>query len=258
LSIRATTPNSKICLITNDVLDEKTASAFDNIIEIPWDDDAKNSQWKIENRWKIYHACPYENTIVLDTDMLVLEDITRWWNYLQDRDLFFTSKVLTYRGDNVTSVAYRKAFNVHNLPNIYSGFHYFKKTDETKYFFKWLEIVMNNWELFYGQFAGGKYFQKTPSIDVSAAIVTKILGLEEKITNNRIDYPTFVHMKTHCQDWTPLSERWQDAVGVYLNNDLELKIGNYRQQGIFHYTENDFLTDNIIKIYETYLGIADD
>jgi hypothetical protein len=259
LSIRATTPNSKICLITNDTLDEKTASVFDNIIEIPWNDDAKDSEWKIENRWKIYHACPYENTIVLDTDMLVLEDMTRWWNYLQDRDLFFTSKVLTYRGEEVTSVAYRKAFNVHKLPNIYSGFHYFKKTDETKYFFKWLEIVMNNWELFYGQFAGGKYFQKTPSIDLSAAIVTKILGLEEKITNKRIDYPTFVHMKTHCQNWkTSFSERWQDTVGVYLNNDLELKIGNYRQQGIFHYTEDDFLTDNIVKIYETYLGVADD
>lgn len=259
LSIKATNPNSKICLVTNNKLDKKTASVFDDIVEIPWDDAAEHSTWKIENRWKIYHACPYESTIVLDTDMLVLEDISRWWNWLQEKDLFFTSNVLTYRGDKVSSVYYRKAFKVHDLPNVYAGLHYFKKSENAKVFFKWLEIVMNNWELFYGQFAGGKYFQKTPSIDLSSAIVTKILGLEETITNKNIDYPTFTHMKLHCQNWEkPMSDKWQDLVSVYLNDDLDLKVGNYRQFGIFHYTENDFLTDEIIETYEKRLDMQHD
>jgi len=255
LSIRATNPDSKICLITNDTVDEKYIKVFDDIVPIPWDDQAAASDWKVENRWKIYHACPYKQTIVLDTDMLVLEDISHWWDFLQNRKVFFTTNVLTYRADPVTSVYYRKAFKNHDLPDVYAGFHYFEKSEEAHTFFKWLEIVMNNWELFYGQFAGGKYFQKWPSVDVSAAIVIKILGVEDLITSSTTSFPNFVHMKTHCQDWKMfVTERWQDKVGVYLDRNLNLTIGNYKQSGIFHYTEKDFVTNDIIKIYERSLN----
>jgi|AntAceMinimDraft_11_1070367.scaffolds.fasta_scaffold01895_9 hypothetical protein len=255
MSIRATNPGSKICLITDTMLDKKTASVFDDIVDIPWNDQAASSEWKIENRWKIYHATPYDQTIVLDTDMLVLDNIATWWNLLQSKDVYFTTNALTYRGDPVTSIYYRKAFKNHELPNLYAGFHYFKKNDNAHVFFKWLEIVMNNWELFYGQFAGGKYFQQWPSVDVSAAIVTKILDMEDAVTS-QTSFPNFVHMKTHCQDWkTFVTDKWQDKVKVYLDNNLTLKIGNYKQSGIFHYTEKDFVTDDIIKIYEDYLGV---
>lgn len=253
LSIRATNPNSKICLITDATLDHKTSNVFDHIIDIPWNDQAINSEWKVENRWKIYHATPYDETIVLDTDMLVLDDISHWWKFLQTKDLFFTTNVLTYRGDTVSSIYYRKAFVNHQLPNLYAGFHYFKKSQLAHEFYTWLELVMNNWELFYGQYAGGKHFQKWPSVDVSAAIVTKILDLEDEVTS-KTSFPNFVHMKNRCQDWKLyVTERWQDKVGVYLDKNLNLKIGNYKQNGIFHYTEKDFVTDDIITLYEEYL-----
>jgi len=253
LSIRATNPNSKICLITNETLDSKTSSVFDDIVDIPWNDQASDSEWKVENRWKIYHATPYTKTIVLDTDMLVLDNISTWWKHLETKKIFFTTNVLDYRGNPVTSVYYRKAFKNHSLPNLYAGFHYFEKSDEAHEFYKLLELVMNNWELFYGQYAGGKYFQKFPSVDVSAAIAAKILGCTGNITT-KTSYPNFVHMKTHVQGWKEIvTERWQDKVGVYLNSELQLKIGNYRQSGIFHYTEKDFVTDEIINTYEEYL-----
>ena len=255
LSIRATNPNSKICLITNNTVDKQYSVVFDDIVNIPWEDSSQSTEWKVENRWKIYHATPYDRTIVLDTDMLVLENIEHWWNFLKNYKIFFTTNVKTYRGTPLTSVYYRKAFRNHQLPNLYSGFHYFEKSDEAHNFYKWLEFVMNNWELFYGQYAGGNYFQKFASVDVSAAIVTKILDCEEHITS-KATYPYFTHMKTHAQDWTILtSERWQDKVGVYLDKDLDLKIGNYKQNGVFHYTEKDFVTDDVIKIYERYLNV---
>lgn len=257
LSIRATNPNSKICLITNDELDSKTKKIFDDIVPIPWEDNSSNKDWKVENRWKIYHASPYEKTIVLDTDMIVLQDLNKWWKRLENYKVFFNTKVLTYKGETVTSVHYRKAFRNHHLPNLYSGFNYFQKSDEAHLFYKWLELVMNNWELFYGQYAGGKYFQKFASVDVSAAIVCKILNWENKITSTTTDFPYFVHMKTHCQNWkTILSERWQDKVGVYLDKNLNLKIGNFKQTGVFHYTEKDFVNDKIINLYEDFLQIS--
>lgn len=255
MSIKATNPDSKICLITSDTVPDKYTQLFDDIVEIPWGDKAKKTSWKVGNRWKIYHACPYKNSIVLDTDMLVLDDITKWWNFLQNQDLYYVSRVKTYRGNWANNDYYRKSFRVHNLPNLYSGFHYFNKSKFAHEFYNQLELVMNNWELFQGQFAGGKYFQKDCSVDVSSAIAAKILDCSEQITSN-IEHPTFVHMKAYSQDWKKMtSSRWQDQVGVYLNSNLQLKIGNYRQHGIFHYTEKDFLTDCIEDTYKKCLGI---
>jgi hypothetical protein len=255
MSIRTSNPNSKVCLITNDAVPNKHKQLFDDIVEIPWGDKARKSSWKVGNRWKIYHASPYENTIVLDTDMLVLDNIAEWWNFLQNRELYYVNRVKTYKGEWFTSDYYRKSFRVHNLPNLYSGFHYYKKSEFAHEFYSWLETVMNNWELFQGQFAGGKYFQKDCSVDVSSAIVAKILDCSESITS-KTEYPTFTHMKLHGQNWkSTMTDRWQDRVGVYFNNNCELKIGNFKQSGIFHYTEKDFLTDEIIKTYESYLGL---
>ena len=255
MSINLTTPASKIAIITNDPVPKKYQHLFEHIVPIPFDDASSDSEWKVENRWKIYHACPFEESAVIDSDVLILNNLDHWKNVLQKYDLYFVNHVKTYRGTTADNIYYRKAFRNHNLPNLYAGFHYFKKSEFAHQFYKWLELVMNNWELFYGQYAGGKYFQKWPSIDVSAAIVTKILNCEDKITNN-IDYPTITHMKLRNQGWKKLHvESWQEQVGTYFNNDCKLKIGNYSLTGIFHYTEKTFCNKEIMTTYENKLGI---
>jgi len=255
MSIKHKIPDSNICLITNDDVPEKHKQLFTDIIEIPWGDMAHQSTWKVSNRWKIYHVVPYNNTIVLDTDMLVLDDITHWWNQLQTRDLFYTTNVMTYRGDLVTSDFYRKAFLINDLPNLYSGFHYFKKTDVSKEFFDTLELVMKNWEQFYDKFAGGTKYQNFLSVDLCAAITAKLINYEKIVSNSAMS-PTFVHMKSQLQGWsTRPPTDWQSVVNPYLTDDLELIVGNYCQHGVFHYTEDTFLTDTVIKKYEKKLGI---
>ena len=256
MSIRATNENASICLITNDPIPKRYKDLFDHVIKIPWGDHAEEEDWKISNRWKIYHAIPYDDTIVLDTDMLVLQDISSWFDFLRNYDLFYTSKVLTYRGETINDNYYRKAFNKYNLPNLYSGLHWFKKTDLAHEFYTWLEMITNNWQQFYKIHAGGKTYQKICSMDLSASIAAKIMNIESNITNPNIMYPSFVHMKPRIQNWSQnFADRWQDRVGVYLDTNLQLKIGNYKQSGIFHYTEKDFLNNHIMSIYEKHLGL---
>lgn len=254
MSLKVSNPNEKISIVTNNRIHKDYKPLFDKIIRIPWNDASKNSNWKVENRWKIYHVTPYEETIVLDTDMLVLQNIDSWWNLLSKYDLFFTTNVTTYRGETVTDNYYRKAFVANELPNIYTGLYYFKKSAKSHEFFTWLEIVVNNWELFYGNYNKQSY-NKWLSMDISAAIVTKILNIEHEITNKRAKFPTFVHMKPKIQGWKENIESWQDAVGIYLSDDCKLKIGNYLQNGIFHYTEDSFVTDEIIDVYRNYLNV---
>tara|TARA_B110000503_G_scaffold143541_1_gene245681 strand:- start:2004 stop:2846 length:843 start_codon:yes stop_codon:yes gene_type:complete len=233
--------NVPISVITNDTVLEEYQSLFDKIIPIPFGDAAEISEWKIENRWKIYHATPYDETIVMDTDMLVLQNIDVWWDFLSNYEMFFTSSVLTYRGTTANTSYYRKTFIDNNLPNLFCGFHYFKKCEFAQEFYTWLELVVNNWEAFYEQHLLAATRPKHVSIDVCSAIVAKILDCEFNITNKISKFPSFTHMKQHCQDWTTVQPSWQDQMGVYISKDGSLKIGNYAQTGVLHYTEKDFL-----------------
>ena len=257
MSIRATNENAKICIVTNDPIPTKYKQVFDDIVDIPWGDHAENEEWKVSNRWKIYHAIPYDETAVIDTDMLILDDLTAWFKFLDNYDLFYTSSVTSYRGEHITEGShYRKIFKNYHLPNLYNGFHYFKKSDMAHEFNEWLELITNNWQQFYMQINNSLKHLPHPSMDITAAIACRIMDNEHLITNSKAKYPSFVHMKPKVQHWVDnFSYRWQDRVGVYLDNNLQLKIGNYQQNGIFHYTEKDFVTNSIVKKYENYLGI---
>jgi hypothetical protein len=230
-----------ISLITNDQVPEEYVSLFDKIIPIPFADSAKVSDWKIENRWKIYHASPYDETIVMDTDMLVLQNIDVWWDFLSNYEVFYTSNVLTYKGETANTSYYRKTFIDNELPNLFCGLHYFKKSDFAQQFYTWLELVVNNWETFYEQQLLASSRPKHVSMDVCTAIVTKILDCESVITNKVAKFPSFTHMKPYCQGWHTVQTSWQDQIGVYISKDGSTKLGNYAQTGILHYTEKDFV-----------------
>jgi len=251
LSLTATDNAYPVSLITNNTVSKKTQTVFDKIIEIPWyKQDA--TRLKTENRWKIYHATPYNETIVLDSDVLVLQNLDYAWNLLKNYDLYYPTRVFTYRSELVNSDYYRKAFTANNLPNFYNCFHYFKKSAKAKQFFEWVELISNNWELFYGSFCA-EYYPNQPSMDVTTAIASKIMDCDNEISNSFSDIINVVHMKSQIQNWKTPTSRWQDRVGVYLNQELSLKIGNFRQDTVFHYTENDFVTEYMIGKYEKCL-----
>jgi hypothetical protein len=233
-----------ISLITNDKVPEEYVSLFDKIIPIPFGDSAEDSEWKVENRWKIYHASPYDETIVMDTDMLVLQNIDTWWNFLSNYEVFYTSNVLTYKGETANTSYYRKTFIDNNLPNLFCGLHYFKKCDFAQEFYTWLELVVKNWETFYEQQLLALSRPKHVSMDVCTAIATKILDCESSITNKVAKFPSFTHMKPYCQGWNSVQSSWQDQIGVYISKDGSTKIGNYAQTGILHYTEKDFVENS--------------
>lgn len=248
LSIHKFNNKQKVSIITNDKVHPKYQHVFDHIIEIPWTDQAEETDWKIENRWKVYHASPYDQTIVMDADMLVLNNIEHWWTELSKRDLFFVSNVKTFSGDVASSRYYRKVFDANKLPNLYSAIYYFKKNKRTQKFFTMLELIMTNWELFYGKYAG-KDYQKWCSVDVSCAIASKLLGNETEITQPN-SFITFTHMKPHLQNWNDVPEKWTSAIGQYLLPDGTLMLGNYKQNNVLHYVEDEFLNDTMLQRIE--------
>lgn len=246
LSIKYTQPNiNNISIVTNDAVPDEYLSVFDKIIPIPFGDAAAESEWKVENRWKLYYASPYEETIVLDTDMLVLSNIEKVWEFVDSRDLFFTSRVTNYKGNTVIDTVYRKTFNENSLPNLYSGMFYFKKSKEVDTFFKVLEFITNNWQRIYFD-STPKYTQRFFSFDVSVAIAAKILGIDDSIVNNKSPFG-FTHMKPALQEWDPVPGSWLTQTLVHVNDNNEIFLNNIKQNGVLHYVEDDFLTAEIIE-----------
>ena len=247
LSVLANSPRTNISLITNDEVLPKYQKVFDKIIPIPWGDGANNKQWKIENRWKVYHITPYENTVVMDVDMLVLDNINKvWQDFTKSPPLLFTKNVKTYRNELITSRYYRKTFDSNDLPNVYTGLYQFSKSESTHGFFVLLDIVMKHWREFYKQYAPND-FQAWCSVDVSAAIALKILDMQGYCLDNST--LAFTHMKPHLQNLYNPPSKWTELLTVDFGNN-DIIINGYKQSGVLHYVENSFLSNDIVKWLE--------
>jgi len=235
---------NKISIMTNDLVSDEYSAVFDKIIAIPWNDAAVDSEWKVENRWKVFHITPYDETIVLDADMLLLEDISKWWQYCSNYDLKFCSRIKNYKLEPVIDNVYRNAFSYNHLQNPYSALHYFKKSDSAYTFYKVLEFVCYNWEWAWTTVAPA-YYQKWLSIDLAVAVAIELLGLQETAVD-RISPLEFIHMKPALQGWHETPEKWQDVVPAMLNSKGDLVVGNIKQSKLFHYVEKDFINDKLL------------
>ena len=233
-----------VSLVTNDKVPKKYQKAFDQIIPIPWFDTAAETALEGEHRWKLYHATPYEETIVLDSDMLLLEDITSWWNYCSNSDLKFCNQITNYKLDIINDTYHRKTFIANKLSNPYYALHYFKKNRPAYEFYKILEFVCNNWEWAYTKFAPDEY-QNWLSMDLATAIAIEISGMYE-ISTDICSPLEFVHMKTPIQGWNPTPVSWQDTVPYVLNSKGNLVVGNIKQSKLFHYVEKNFVSTSLL------------
>lgn len=262
LSLKATQQENNICLCVDEetkaLLEPKHYEVFNDIVQIPWYDHAKfEPAWKIHNKWKYGYMTPYDETVILDSDVVFTEDVSHWWKYMSKKDIWACTNVKTFRGENVTSRFYRKKFDAFNLPDIYTNFTYFKQSDLAFELFKLTEMIMNNWTVYYEQFLKG-VGQQWLSADLAYALAIKLLDVESETTETSIkDMPTFVHMKSYAQNIpeTKINSDWTQSISSSLNDDLSLTVGNFKQTLPFHYVEKHWMTDDKISKYEKALGL---
>jgi len=230
--------NYPVSIVTNEAVKD---NIFDQVISY---DTADTGRYRTSIRSRAYELSPYDETIVLDSDCIVLTCLDYFWN-LMHRDLYYPTSVYSYRKELVTNDFYRKTFTANSLPNCYNAFFYFKKTEVNKTFYDLLNLINENWKEFYT--AHCKVHTPTePSMDVNTAIALKISGYKE----TSLTAPFLVHMKPLIQNWKQPSEMWTHKLGVYVNQYCQVKLGSYTQDTVLHYVEDDFVTDTIIERFE--------
>ena len=231
-------------------------NVFDNIIPIK-NDRAKNSDWKLDNIVDLYEYSPYEETVMLDSDMLFLSDVSHWWDTMNKRDIWFTTKTKTYRGTNTPkNTIYRQEFIKNDLPSVYNAFFYFKKSDTAYELFQMMKHIVENWDECCRRYLSVQK-PKIFSTDVAFGLAVKLLGLTENATVPQLNFPYFIHMKAQNQGWSSkkhdIVEDWTKLTDVSFdrfNNSLGIKIGTVRQFGPLHYHIKHFITEQMIQILE--------
>ena len=91
LSIKQTQKINTTCLITNEKLSKTYQEVFDHVIPIPWTID--KDYYMTQERWKVYHASPFTESILLDTDMIFLTSQDYVWEYMKPFDICFPASV---------------------------------------------------------------------------------------------------------------------------------------------------------------------
>lgn len=233
---------NQTCVITNYRLSKEEKRLFDHVIQI----ENSVTAWTQNVLSKIYDLSPFHESIHIESDCLVQSSLDHWWSGCQLHDILFTGKIKTFRGEWATS-DYRQHFDLSGLPKIYSGLYYFRKSPLAKKLHNTMAWVVNNWEDIRPML-----FDPNKNIpmgnDEVAAISIALLNIDEnRYLNNLLPYPTMCHMKPKINKWPDVDLTKQ--IGVYLNESFDLLVGNYRQTGVWHYQNKDFLTDEILNRY---------
>ena len=247
LSIKASqSAVNSVSIVSNSDIPKKYTDIFDNVIVEQIED---YSRYKTKLRAKAYDLTPYEETIVLDSDMLFTSDVSDWWDKLQQHDLLFTTQIKTYRNEVTDNRYYREIFDKFNLDNTYVAVHYFRKTELAGIFYSLVKLISSNERKYYEEILENKK-DITPSFDFTCSLVIKLLDLQGVATLKNSPYPTFVHLKGQNQNWIEGCTDWTMKVPYFVDEDLNVFVGNYKQHGILHYTEDSFVTSELVKLYE--------
>jgi hypothetical protein len=93
------------------------------------------------------------------------------------------------------------------------------------------------------------YKPKVVGTDEAFSLSAKILDITDLISYD-LEFPRVVHMKPLVQNWPWPADKWSDHIGIYINKQGKVKIGNYQQQDIVHYVEKDRINLEIVNILE--------
>lgn len=250
LSLKVTNKINRYAVVVDKMTElmvtDKHRKVFDYIIPIPGEDEAVNYQWKMHNEWKALKATPFDETIKVEADMLFTASVDHWWDILSVKDVCFTNRIVDYTEQVARTREYRRLFDINQLPDIYAGFYYFKKSKTAEELFSHAEVIFKNWTYIKNyMLKNGE--QEPASTDVVFAIAAKILGVENCTLPGTV--PTFVHMKNAVQGWTE-STPWTEM--IYSEFDgTNLTVGFQRQRLPFHYHLKNFAKEETIKHYES-------
>jgi hypothetical protein len=179
--------------------------------------------------WQIYGLSPYDETFKLEADMIVTRSLDSWWTLCHNRDLFIATGCRNYKQE-LSQVRYYRQFNDrNNLPDVYNGITYFKKSKTAQLFFEHVRTIFGNWS----EINSDLEYQsalKHGDTDSVYALAAAVIGIENCTIRN--DIIQWVHMKSHI-NYLVVDEWDHELIWELIGSDF--RINTFSQIYPVHY-----------------------
>ena len=232
-SIKKFNQHDKICIIT----DKPVKDELFDVVKVLTQDDSAGQEWKMNNEYKVFRLTPFTHTIKLEADMVFTQNTDWWWNFLWQHDQVFSYNCRNYKDHVIPNSPYRKLFARNDLPDVYNGLHYFRRSVKAKQFYDLCETIIKNWKTVKESILVNCHDEQ-PTTDVVYALANKI---QDPMQLGKIDYEwfKFMHNKQHI-----------NKINTAFDNDIYLNpikiqnkfyIGGYRQHRVVHYHNKEMI-----------------
>tara|TARA_B100000902_G_scaffold83380_1_gene87975 strand:+ start:4498 stop:5376 length:879 start_codon:yes stop_codon:yes gene_type:complete len=255
-SLKIIEPTAEICLVVDkgrlDMISDYYSHVFDYIVELPYGNSAYKDGFHGMNLWQLYHCTPFDETIYLDYDtILVNVDLDTLWELMATNDISFPGNANNYRGFSANQNLRFEYEIQYKLPKLYYNVIYWKQKSALAIeWFKMADPVLQYWRDVYSKVFTDKKPQDFEK-NVLCNLVTHFLDLEldtRIFLNNHTD----LHRFSHGIFDEDVPDRWTEFMNTWVTNHQKIQIENYiLPSGIIHYSDETFLTDEVMHVYRT-------
>jgi hypothetical protein len=246
LSIKNTQPrelNSVAIVTDNSEYVLENYSIFDHVISY-------TGPTGMDARSRAYDYTPYDETVLLDSDMLFLKPMDHYWDIVKNLDLFIASSPQNYKGTAFIHGYYRKLFADNSWPNLYSAWTYFHKDSElANEFFNLVKTITDNPKEFIQTLLPNSGLRTIPTDEAFALAVT-ILGIENQSIFPNWDFPRITHMKPAVQNWPEYVVDWNEKIRFSVDSTAQVKLGVWQQTELLHYVAKELISNEVIDTLE--------
>lgn len=242
-SIKKHNRENKICVVT----DKQSYFQDPNVdvVKVLASDDSKAHRIKWANEYKALQQSPFTHTIKLESDMLWTQNTDWWWNYLCQHDLVLSVDVRDYRDNVIRDTAYRKLFSKNNLPNIYSGLIYFRRSRQASNFYNICKTLTVDWKYVRDNLLINCH-DDYPSTDVIYSLAYRIM---DPACQQLIDYEwfKFIHHKSAVHGLDHV-DNYNDYL-MPLSIEDRVLLGAHRLDRVWHYVNKKTMEDLNARIF---------
>jgi len=220
------------------------ADEFDTIIVTP-------CQYAEEGMITALMASPYDRTAFIYADSLVLSDITPYFELLGHQDYIFPT-ASDYKSHALPSTLFnnRHMITKNKLPDIWTNFFLYKKEPLNQVTCK-MSTLFEFWKELKATVCPDYSNDDNLNLhfNVIMAVAMKLLNLPTHSYGT-----TFTNMsqQTNNVELVHLADKkWHQLLSVWATDDCKVKVENYNQVGVWHYTHkwlDDTRIDSIRKI----------
>lgn len=261
LSIKQCDPDAEVCLIVDkdksDLVSPKYFDAFDYITELPFGNTGHRDGFHASNIWQLQHATPFDETIYLDSDMLVKNvDIELLWSQFQGRGFAVSSFARSFRN---LPAAKHSMFEIelqYDLPKLYNSMIYFDRGSTASIeWFKMADPVFQNWREVYTTV----FKEKKPSTfskNTLCNVVTHLLDCEKEIS---ISINNLIELENRSQNYwsNDVPALWTEMLNSWYTQKQHMIVENSSiSGGIIHYRDRRFLTEEVLNVIKANTSIS--